>query len=73
MYNKAVTIEPTLLAFVPDRLKTEEMWDEAVGNWSWPSCIPDHLRMQETCNEIMQTMPDVFHWISERFKKQSMC
>ena len=25
------------------------------------------------CNEIMHAMPDTFHWISERFKKQDTC
>ena len=49
------------------------MYNKAVRNWPWPSFIPDHLRTQETCNEIMHAMPDAFHWISELFKKQDMC
>ena len=52
MCNEAIKIEPSLLVFVPDRFKTQEMHNEAVCNWPWPSFILDHLRTQETCNEI---------------------
>ena len=34
---------------------------------------PDHLITKEMCNNIMRTMPDAFHRISDRFKTQSMC
>ena len=52
MSNEAIKIEPSLLVFVPDRFKTQEMHNETVCNWPWPSFILDHLRTQEMCNEI---------------------
>ena len=72
MCNEVVRIEPSLLVFVPDRFKTQEMYNEAVRNWPWPSFIPDHFRKQETCNEIIQAMPKWFIWIFERLIKQGM-
>ena len=46
------------------------MCNEAVRNCPWLSHKPDHLRTQETCNEVIQAMPKCFIWISERLKKR---
>ena len=73
MCNEAVKIEPSLLVFVSGCFKAQEMCNEVVHNWPWPSPIPDHLRTQKTCNKIMQAIPKWFIWISECFKKQGMC
>ena len=35
--------------------------------------VPDHLIMQEMCNEIMRIMPNAFPHIPDRFKTQEMC
>ena len=53
MCNEAVRIVPGLLVFVPDHFKNQEMCNEAVRNWPWPSFLPEHLRTQETYSEIM--------------------
>ena len=36
--------------------------------------IPDNiLKTQKMCNEIIRTIPFVFHLITDRFKTQEMC
>ena len=73
MCNKAFEKDSCLLVFVPNCLRAQEICNKGERNWPWPSFFPDHLRVQETSNEIMHAMPDVFHWIFECFKKQGMC
>ena len=72
MCNEAVRVEPTLLVFVPDRFKKQEVCNEAVRNWPWSLFLPDHLRTQETCNEVMHAIPKAFCWISERLKTRDV-
>ena len=73
MCNEAVHIEPLLLAYVPDRFKTQEMCNEAVRNKPCMLLVPDHLKISKTCNEIMHTMPLTFHSIPDQYKTQEMC
>ena len=50
------------------------MCDKAVArNLYTLRFIPDHLKTQEMCNEVMRTMPDAFHLIPDHFKTQGMC
>ena len=65
---------PCWIKEIPNRLKTQEMCDEAVRiNQLSLVHVPDHLITQERCNEIMSTMPDAFHCIPDRFKTKKMC
>ena len=35
--------------------------------------VPDHLKTQEMCNDVMRINSVVFFLIPDRFKKQEMC
>ena len=73
MCNEVVRIEPILLVYVPDHLKTQEVCKEAVSNGSRLSFVPDQYKTQEMCNEVVHAMPKAFLWIPERFKTQDIC
>ena len=68
--NGAVHVEPILLAYVPDRFKTQGMYSEAVRNKLF---LPNLFKTMEICNKIMHTMPKAFHHIPDRFKIQEIC
>ena len=60
---------PLSLVYVPDRFKTQEIYNEAVHNrLCMMLFVPDHLWPQEMCNEIMHTMPNAFHHLPDHFK-----
>ena len=68
MCNEPVRIEPILLVFVPDHLKTQEMRNEAVRNGSWLSFVPDQYKTQGMRKEVVHAMLKAFRWIPEHFK-----
>ena len=71
MCDKAVGIEPRSLAFVPDRLKTEYMCNEAVVRDAYIlDNVPNHYMMQKICNEAMRKNPAAFFLVSDRFKTE---
>ena len=46
-----------LMEFVPDHLKTQEMYNEAVRNNSWALMhVPEHLRTQEMCIKAVEAV-----------------
>ena len=73
MWNEAVRIEPSSLAFVPDIFKTEEMCNEAVGrNVYTLDNVPDYIMTQKVCNEVVRENP-AFFLVPDCFKTQRMC
>ena len=48
MCHEAVRTEPLLLAYVPDRFKTQEMCNETVENEPDSlKFVPDHIKMRK--------------------------
>ena len=56
--DEAVSIGSRYLTFLPDRLKTKEMCNEAVRNNPYTvEYVPDQYRTQEMCNEAVEVDP----------------
>ena len=67
-------MEPRSLAFIPDRLKTEDICIEAVGRDAYTlEYVFDYIMTQKICNEAMCKNPAVFFLVPDRSKTQKMC
>ena len=74
MCNEAVLTGPLSLAYVPDRFKTQEMFNKVVHNkLCMMLFVPDHFRTKKICNETMCTIPNAFHRTRDHFKTKKMC
>ena len=63
MCNEAVSIEPRLLVFVPDRFKTQEMRNETVRIWLSPSVIPGkHLSGSLNALKYKRCVKKLLRW-----------
>ena len=68
MCEKSVEDDPSLLAYVSDRFKTEKMYYEAVEEDPWQlKYVPDYFKTQKKCDKIvidrlysLQFAPDYF-------------
>ena len=64
----------TLLAFVPDRLKTEGFCIKAVRRNSHAlGHVPDYLNTQKICNVTIRENPAAFFLLPDRFKTPELC
>ena len=55
MCNKAMRIEPLLLAYVPDHFKTQEMCIKVLEKVSWMlRCVSDHLKTHGMCERATE-------------------
>ena len=63
-----------MLKFVPDRLTTQKICDDAVRRGPYTLYyVPYHFITQKMCNGAMCDNPAVFFLIPNRFKTQEMC
>ena len=66
-----VSIGPRYLTFLPDRLRTKEMCNEAVRNNPYTlKYVPDQYRTQEMCNEAVEVDPWLLKYVPDHFKIQ---
>ena len=72
--NDAYADIPGWIIELPDRLRTSEIWNEAV-HMSPISIVfvSKGFIAQEICYEIMPTLPGAFAHIPDCFKTQGMC
>ena len=71
--DEAVSIGSRYLIFLPDRLKTKEMCNEAVRNNPYTvEYVPDQYRTQEMCNEAVEVDPWLLKYVPDHFKIQKM-
>ena len=62
------------MEYVPDRFKTEDICNEAVGRNPYTlDNVPDRLKTQEMCNGAMHENPATFFLVPDLFKTQLMC
>ena len=67
MFDEAVGIKLRSLAFVPDRFKTENMCNEAVGRNAYAlDNFPNYIMMQKISNEAMRENLEAFFLVSDR-------
>ena len=73
MFEKAINIEPWLLAYVPDNLKIQRVCKKAVEeDTSMLKYVPDQYIMQEMCIKA-RDFPWLIGHVPDRFKTQEMC
>ena len=52
MCDEAFDEDPWNLAYVPDHLKTQEMFNKAIDKFDWNlESVPDHFKNQEMCDK----------------------
>ena len=62
------------LRLVPDLLKTQEMYNEAVRiEPILLASLPDHFKTQETWNEVEWNIPCMLLFVPDHFKTRGMC
>ena len=62
-----------LMMVVPDHIKTQELFNEAVHIEPGPlAYAPDHLKTQEMCNEAVTHNPYVLRFVPDHLKTQEM-
>ena len=64
----------TILYYVLDGLKTEEICNEAVRREPYNLWhVPDHFRTQEMCNEAVEEDPYMLKFVPDPLMTQKMC
>ena len=62
------------MKFLPDHLKTQEIWNDAVRMEPFSLLyIPDHFKTQETCDKAVTEDAFYFICVPDRFKAHEMC
>ena len=63
--NKNMT---SWIATIPDHLKTQEMWDEAVRTESLSlAYVPDRFKTQKMCNEVVRNKLCILLFVLDHF------
>ena len=74
MCDKAVDIYPSIIEYVPDRFKTQEMCDKAIDKCLFVfNSIPDQYKTQEMCDKIVSEDPFKLKYCQDRCKIREMC
>ena len=65
---------PRWIREIPEHLKTPEMCNEAVAQFSYAlEYVPDYLKTQEMCDDAVSNNPAVLFLVPDRFKTEDMC
>ena len=66
--NKEMSLFPGWIKEIPEHLRTQEMFDEAVRMKPLSlEFVPDHLKTQEMCNETVRINPHPLEFVPECF------
>ena len=69
MCRHAVKKLPYLLRFLPDRYKTQQMFDKVVlENDETLKSVPDCNKNQEMCNKAVDNYPHALEFVPECYK-----
>ena len=76
--KKCVTMQlkklPSVIRFVPDRYKTQQMCDKAIlENSETLKFVPDCFKNQEMCNKAVDNYLHMLEYVPECCKTQKMC
>ena len=74
MHNEAVRNKPSMIYFVPDQYRTQEMCNDAVRTEPHSlEYVPDHLKTQKMCNKSVSLDPYLFFKVPDKFLMVEMC